>query len=276
MSAAAGREFIKMSGSGNDFVMVDARKTPPGDLEDPRIIASICAHGTGVGADGIVFLLPSERADVQLLYLNSDGSVADLCGNATLCTTRLAVRLGAADPNAMTIETGAGIIRSRVLSSGQAEIDLQEVTDVRPTAKGIAQEANELRIGFAKAGIPHLVIEVPEIDRVDVVGRGRPLRSHETLRPDGANVNFVAPSGPGGWSIRTYERGVEGETLACGTGAVASAILIAQWTNGLGPVSLRTKSGRQLTVRLKRTKSGWLPSLSGEARFVFDGRFGEI
>jgi diaminopimelate epimerase len=276
MSAASGRDFIKMSGSGNDFVMVDARRTPPGELEDPSIIAAICAHGTGVGADGIVFLLPSERADVQLLYLNSDGSVADLCGNATLCMTRLAVRLGAADPNAMTIETGAGIIRSRVLSSGQAEIDLQEVTDVRPTAKGIAQAADERRIGFVKAGIPHLVIEVPEIDQVAVVGRGRPLRSHEALRPDGANVNFVAQSGPGEWSIRTYERGVEGETLACGTGAVASAILIALWTNGSGPVSLRTKSGRQLTVRLTRTKSGWLPSLSGEARFVFDGRFGEI
>lgn len=277
MPAASGREFIKMSGSGNDFVMVDARTTPPGALADPKVISTICAHGTGVGADGIVFLLPSNRADVKLLYLNSDGSVADLCGNATLCTTRLAVRLGAATPQGMTIETGAGIIRSRILESGEPEIDLEEVTDVRPEAKGIQTSGSERRIGFAKAGIPHLVIEVPDVSQVDVVGRGRPLRSHESLRPDGgANVNFVAPEASGGWSIRTYERGVEGETLACGTGAVASAILIAQWTEGSGPVSLRTKSGRQLKVRLKRTKAGWLPSLSGEARFVFDGTFGEI
>jgi diaminopimelate epimerase len=277
MAAAAGREFIKMSGSGNDFVMVDARTNPPGALRDPSVISTICAHGTGVGADGIVFLLPSQKADIQLLYLNSDGSVADLCGNATLCTTRLAVRLGAAAPAGMTIETGAGIIRSRILGSGVPEIDLQEVTDVRPTAVGISAAENEQRVGFAKAGIPHLVVEVSDVGRIDVVGRGRPLRSHPSLRADGgANVNFVSRQPGGAWSIRTYERGVEGETLACGTGAVASAILVSEWTGGTGPVMLQTKSGRQLTVRLERTKAGWLPSLSGEARFVFDGRLGEI
>jgi diaminopimelate epimerase len=276
MSKVAGREFVKMSGSGNDFVMVDARTAPPGELAEPDVIASICARGTGIGADGIVFLLPSHRADVQLLYLNSDGSVADLCGNATLCTTRLAVRLGTAKREGMTIETGAGIIRSRILPSGDPEIDLQEVTDVRPVAEEIQADPPERRIGFAKAGIPHLVIEVPDVAQVDVTGRGRPLRSHKSLRPTGANVNFIAPTAGGVWAIRTYERGVEGETLACGTGAVASAILIAQWEDESGPISLKTKSGRQLTVRLKRTMAGWLPSLSGEARFVFEGRFGEL
>lgn len=270
------REFFKMSGSGNDFIMVDARTIPPGELEQADVISSLCARGTGIGADGIVFLLPSRRADVQLLYLNSDGSIADLCGNATLCTTRLAVRLGMGRPDGMTIETGAGILRSRILPSGEPEIDLEEVTDVRRFAEGIRLQATERRIGFAKAGIPHLVIEVPDLASIDVVGRGRPLRSHESLRPQGANVNFVAPEATGGWAIRTYERGVEGETLACGTGAVASAILITLWEQGAGPVSLKTRSGRQLTVRLARTKSGWLPSLSGEARFVFDGRFGEL
>ncbi len=276
MSRVAAREFVKMSGSGNDFVMVDARTAPPGELAEPDVISAICARGTGIGADGIVFLLPSSRADVQLLYLNSDGSVADLCGNATLCTTRLALRLGTGKPEGMTIETGAGVIRARILQSGEPEIDLEEVTDVRSVAEGIPAKAPERRIGFAKAGIPHLVIEVPDVAQVDVVGRGRPLRSHQSLRPEGANVNFVAPDQAGGWAIRTYERGVEGETLACGTGAVASAILIAQWEHESGPISLKTKSGRKLTVRLKRTNAGWIPSLSGEARFVFDGRFGEI
>jgi diaminopimelate epimerase len=193
-----------------------------------------------------------------------------------LCTTRLAVRLGVGQPEAMTIETGAGIIRSRILPSGEPEIDLEEVTDVRPVAEGIQPKPPERRIGFAKAGIPHLVIEVPDVTQVDVLGRGRPLRSHESLRPAGANVNFVAPDRTGGWAMRTYERGVEGETLACGTGAVASAILISRWDDASGPIRLKTRSGRQLTVRLKRTRGGWLPSLSGEARFVFDGRFGEV
>ena len=274
MSSYVGREFVKMSGSGNDFVMVDARKRAPGELADAKVIGRLCARATGIGADGIVFLEPSEKADVKLTYLNSDGSLADLCGNATLCTTRLAVRLGAAKPEALTIETGAGIIRARILESGQPEIDLAEVTEVRETAPGIDPTGAETRIGFVRPGIPHLVIEVPSVGDVDVVGRGRPLRSHPTLR-DGANVNFVAKDGDG-WAIRTYERGVEGETLACGTGAIGSAILVATWTGTPGPVSLRTKSGRTLRVRLQKTRNGWLPSLSGDAQFVFDGRFGEV
>lgn len=273
MTSYAGREFVKMSGSGNDFVMVDARRKPPGELADPKVIGRLCARATGIGADGIVFLEKSDRADVKLTYLNSDGSLADLCGNATLCTTRLAVRLGAAKPETLTIETGAGIIRARILDSGRAEIDLAEVKEVSPDATGIPPVGDEKRVGFVRPGIPHLVILVPDVGQVDVVGRGRPLRFHESLR-DGANVNFVAGSGDD-WTIRTYERGVEGETLACGTGAVGSAIMIGTWTGTKGPIRLKTKSGRTLQVRLEKTASGWLPSLSGDAEIVFDGRFAE-
>lgn len=274
MSSFSGREFIKMSGSGNDFVMVDARRKPPGELATVGVISRVCARATGIGADGIVFLESSDRADIKLTYLNSDGSVGALCGNATLCTARLAVRLGAVEPGAMTIETGAGLIQARILDSGDPEIDLEEVSQVSAEAAGIPVLDGERRIGFVRPGIPHLVIEVPDIDRVDVVGRGRPLRSHPSL-VDGANVNFVAPAGDS-WAMRTYERGVEGETLACGTGAIGSAILLATWTGSAGPVRLRTRSGRMLRVRLERTATGWLPSLSGEARVVFDGRFGEL
>lgn len=264
-----------MSGSGNDFVMVDARQTPPGDLQDPETIQRVCARGTGVGADGIVFLLPSSTADLRLLYLNSDGSEADLCGNATLCTTRLAARLGAAKASGMSIETGAGVLSSRLLADGTPEVDLQEVTDIRPEAAGIDLEGAERRIGFATAGIPHLVIEVPDVAAVGVVGRGRPLRSHPTLWPHGANVNFISHDGSR-WRMRTYERGVEGETLACGTGAVASAILVRTWNPGTDPVELSTRSGRTLRVRLTKTERGFRPSLAGEARFVFEGTFGEL
>jgi diaminopimelate epimerase len=272
----ARREFIKMSGSGNDFVMVDARTEPPGELADAAVITRICARGTGIGADGIVFLQPSTVGDVKLVYLNSDGSRADLCGNATLCTARLATRLSAAGSDAIRIETDSGVLNARILSSGLPEIDLQAVTDVRPVAEGISVEAGERRIGFAMAGIPHLTIDVADIDAVDVVRRGRPLRSHPTLRPHGANVNFVSRIDDQTWAIRTYERGVEGETLACGTGAVASAILITTWNAVTGPIHLRTKSGRTLKVHLRQSESGWFPSLSGEARFVFDGRFSEL
>src|ERR1051325_2321853 len=241
-----------MSGSGNDFVMVDARRKPPGELADPTVISSICARGTGIGADGIVFLMPSDRADIKLVYLNSDGSVADLCGNATLCTTRLASRIGAAKASGMTIETGAGVLRSRILPNGNPEVDLDEVVDIRPAMSAIPLKGDERRVGFAKAGIPHLTIEVSDVSTVDVVGRGRPLRSDPAVGPEGANVNFISPTGDG-WRIRTYERGVEGETLACGTGAVASAILIRTWTPSPAPVDLTTRSGRTLTVRLEKT-----------------------
>lgn len=274
MSSYTGREFVKMSGSGNDFVMVDARRKAPGELADPAVIDRLCARATGIGADGIVFLEPSDRADVKLVYLNRDGTLADLCGNATLCTTRLAVRLGAARPESLAIETGAGIIRARILENGNPEIDLNEVTEVRAEASGIPPEGTERRVGYAKPGIPHLVIEVPDVSQVDVVGRGRPLRYHQSL-PQGANVNFVSGQGDD-WAIRTYERGVEGETFACGTGAIASAILIATWTGSTGPIRLRTRSGRTLQVRLERTPNGWRPSLSGEAQFVFEGRFAEL
>jgi diaminopimelate epimerase len=270
----SGRSFYKMSGSGNDFVMVDARKEPPGELENPRVIAEVCARATGVGADGIVFLEPSDKADIKLLYLNSDGSPADLCGNATLCTTRLAVELSAARPEQVSIETGAGIIHSRILPSGIPEIDLPEVSEIQAELPAIPKEASDRHLGFARAGIPHLVIEVADVSQTDVLGRGRPLRFHSSLR-DGANVNFVSGSGSD-WSIRTYERGVEGETLACGTGAISSAILIATWTGNPGPIRLKTRSGRTLTVRLTKTAGGWKPSLSGEARVVFRGRLGEL
>ena len=130
-------------------------------------------------------------------------------------------------------------------------------------------------MGFALAGVPHLTILVDDLDRVDVVGRGRPLRHHPSLTA-GANVNFVAREGEG-WAIRTYERGVEGETLACGTGAVASAVLLRAWGEATGDVALRTRSDRVLTVRLARDGAGrWLPSLRGEGRIVFEGRLEEL
>src|SRR5438477_9691360 len=131
----AGRAFYKMSGSGNDFVMVDVRDDPPGILAEPETVQRVCARGTGVGADGIVFVGPSAVADVKLVYLNADGTPADLCGNATLCTTRLAVELGMASSTGFAVETDSGVVAAR-MNGGNPEIDLQPVADVRPTVQG--------------------------------------------------------------------------------------------------------------------------------------------
>lgn len=268
-----GRTFYKMSGSGNDFVMVDAMSTGPGELANAQSIQAICARGTGIGADGIVFLERSWAADFRMVYLNSDGSRADLCGNATLCSVRLAVELGIMPAGECHVETDAGVLSARLLPTGP-EIDLGAVTDVR-TRLPFRLAAGERWIGFATAGVPHLVVRVDDVETVDVVGRGRPLR-HDSSLAQGANVNFVSPDGAGGWRIRTYERGVEGETLACGTGAVATAVLLTEAGEATAGAALATRSNRILRVRLQESLTGWHPSLSGEARLVFKGVLGEI
>ena len=269
----SGRTFYKMSGSGNDFVFVDAREEPPGAMASTPSIRAVCAHGTGVGADGIVFLLPPAAATVRMRYLNSDGSLAALCGNATLCTARLAVELGAAPMGELSIETDSGVVHAR-FANGQPEIDLRPAEDVDPCFEAAAV-SGERRIGFALVGVPHLVLLCDDIDAVDVQGRGRQLRRHPNLS-HGANVNFVSRTANGGWRVRTYERGVEAETLACGTGAVATAVLLKSWGEAGSTVRLETRSGRALGVRLRPAEGGDLPSLSGEARIVFVGKLGEL
>lgn len=268
-----GREFYKLSGSGNDFVFVDTRKTPAGPLANVETIRDICQRGTGIAADGVVFLEASKKASIKLVYINADGTRADLCGNATLCTARMARELGVVKDKDFTIETDVGVMAAR-FRDDMPEIDLEGVSELREDA-GLPLEPGEQRMGFALAGVPHLVILVEHLDQVDVVGRGRPLRHHKSLAA-GANVNFVQPAADGAFSYRTYERGVEAETLACGTGAVATAALLSRWGMTVGPVRLRARSGRELTVRFAGKDAAGKASLCGDARIVFVGRFGEI
>lgn len=266
------RQFFKMSGSGNDFVVFDARVEPAGRLALPQVIREVCARGTGVGADGMVFIEPTtaDGAQFRMRYFNSDGSVAEMCGNAALCVTSLASQLGAGSAAGMRFETDSGIASARI-SNGLPEVDLWPVTDVRPTAD-IALEPGERRIGYAIVGNPHVVILRDELDTLDIARRGRAIRLHEYARPGGgANANFVARRPDGGFDIRTYERGVEAETLACGTGSVSTAILLAEWQQAGLETTLRTRSDRALTIKLRRQGDAWLPSLRGEGRVVFRG-----
>jgi len=268
-----GRRFWKMSGSGNDFVFFDARQEEPQDLASPDVIDRLCARATGIGADGVVFIQPDEKAAFRIRYFNRDGSLAELCGNASLCSSRLAVELGLAAAAGFEFATDAGVIRARLVE-GEPEIELQPVRGLRPDA-GIATVGGEQRIGFADTGVPHLVVLVSELDRVDVAGRGRELRHHPSLA-QGANVNFLASSASAGWRYRTYERGVEAETLACGTGAVACAVLLRGWGLGSNVTTLRTRSGKTLTVTCRDAGTHILPSLRGEGRIVFVGELAEV
>jgi diaminopimelate epimerase len=268
------RAFYKMSGSGNDFVFVDVRRDDPGDLATPARIRALCARGTGVGADGMVFLgAGSGDADVGIRYFNADGSVGELCGNATLCTVRLAAVLGMDVASGLRIETDAGILTAR-LASGLPEFDLGAVRGVETRAP-IDCLPGERRIGYAVAGVPHVVVLVDGVESVDVANRGRSLRHHAATGAAGANVNFVAPATngrSGDWVIRTYERGVESETLACGTGSVATSAMLRAWgVAATSPVRLWTRSGLPLDVTVQRSGDDWTAALRGQARLVFRG-----
>jgi len=269
-----GQRFYKMTGSGNDFVVFNGAAGSVSHLENEEAIRSLSARGTGVGADGVVFLEKSGEGDVRMRYYNSDGSEAALCGNASLCSTRLAVDLGLAQAGGFVLHTAAGALKARI-RDGLPEVDLEPVDDVKPDASDLGRRAGESRLGYACAGVPHVVVEIPDIDSADVTGRGSELRNHPALA-EGANVNFVSKRSDGSFTYRTYERGVEGETLACGTGAVATAILLSSWGESGKETTLWTRSALPLTVTLRREKHSWLPSLRGEGRLVFEGTIREL
>lgn len=269
-----GLPIYKMSGSGNDFVMLDARLSQPGEWS-PADIRAVCARGTGVGADGLVFVGPGSQARAaRMVYFNADGSRAPMCGNAALCSTHLAARLGIAPPEGMRLETDAGVYESRCPETGAAaELHLAPVT-TPADVPSLARAPGEERIVLGVVGVPHLVVLVDDVNSVDVATRGRDLRFDVALAPGGANINFVSRgSGPSEWFLRTYERGVEAETLACGTGAVAAACALTDWGLASLPLTVWSRSGLPIGVRARRAGQGQFEDvwLSGEARLVFRG-----
>ena len=254
--------------------MLDGRLTIPEDWTSADIAAA-CARGTGVGADGIVFVMPgSQPGSARMIYFNSDGTRAAMCGNAALCSARFATRLEIASGPGMRLETDAGSYEARSgPGADQAELNVGAV-DAPRDVPGLTLEPGEQRMALVTVGVPHLIVVVEDIDAVDLAKRGRALRFSPALGPGGANANFVSPSStPGEWRMRTYERGVEGETLACGTGAVAAACALDAWKLAQLPLALLTRAGRRLEVRAKRIGSGAYEDtwLAGEARLVFRG-----
>jgi diaminopimelate epimerase len=272
MTSVKGTVFYKMSGSGNDFVMLDGRRTEIAAWTRDRIVW-LCDRRMGVGADGLVILTPVGPDTVRMDFWNCDGSRADMCGNAALCSTRLAAYLEMASPGGMQLVTGAGTFMARCRPAGEeAELHLPDFALPR-APQGLVTGSGETSARLATVGVPHLVVEVQDLERSGLMERGRELRRHPALGAAGANVNFVAPAdGTGRWCLRTYERGVEGETLACGTGAVAAAVALAQEGRASMPVEVVTRSGRILhitaTLSEETAADVWL---AGEGRLVFTG-----
>jgi diaminopimelate epimerase len=270
----SGDIVFKMTGSGNDFVFLDGRWTTPAEWPAERI-ERVCARGTGVGADGLVILEPgSQPGAVRFLFYNRDGHRAAMCGNAALCAARLSALIELAPPERVVLETDAGLVRARCVpgTDDRSELELPDVGEIH--SPSISPEPGEEQIALAIVGVPHLVVRVQDLDAVPLISRGRELRRHPALAPAGANVNFVAQNG-GGWTMRTYERGVEDETLACGTGAVACAVVLNSAGIASLPFSVQTRSGTTLQVSGTADGGGLKsPHLKGEARLVFRATLG--
>ena len=268
-----GTLFYKMTGSGNDFVILDGRATKP-ERWSPRRVRALCDRRNGIGADGLVILTPGTPGTVRMSYWNSDGSRGAMCGNAALCSGRLSVELEMVPPGEFCLLTDAGMVR--VISRAgldEAEISLPDV-DLPRELPEIEAASGERWLSVGTVGVPHLVVRVDDVEQADVLGRGGRLRSDPRVGPAGANVNFIGRNGHGEspWLIRTFERGVEGETLACGTGTVAAALALCSRSEASLPVRFRSRGGPELTVRARlegsRASSIWL---AGQGRLLFRG-----
>lgn len=267
--------FAKMNGSGNDFIVIDNRE----GIIAPDLVADFarmtCRRGLGEGADGVVLIdhpPAGSGMDFSWRYINADGSQGDMCGNGAMCGARFAVDAGLA-PAACRFVTPAGEIAAEVLAGGPT-VRLGMV-DARITRRGLAlDEGPDVTVfDLVRVGVPHVVAVAPDVDDFpDFDARGRAIRHHTALAPDGANVNLIHRLAGDTIRMRTWERGVEAETLACGTGAVASAVVAAHRGLVRQPVTVITSSGRPLIV-------SWTPDgnsareihLTGEARFVARG-----
>jgi diaminopimelate epimerase len=260
---AAGRmkiPFIKMHGAGNDFIMVDDRALMF-PINDTAFIERIASRRTGIGCDGILLIQPSDVADLRMRFINPDGREQDMCGNGARCIARMANGLGLASGN-MVIETGAGLVQAEVLDK-EVRLNLTEPVNLK-----LDLEADlEWTVDFVDTGVPHAVVWVDDVEVVDLSRIGKTIRYHELFQPNGTNVNFANVEKDGALSVRTYERGVEAETLACGTGATAVAIVAAErgWVNL--PVTVHCAGGYDLVIDSVQGKT----TLTGGAETVFVG-----
>jgi diaminopimelate epimerase len=260
--------FTKMNGAGNDFVMLDNR-----DLRhslDRAAIARLCDRHRGVGADGLIAVEPAQNgADFRMRYYNADGGEAEMCGNGARCFARFASRV-AGKNGAITFETMAGVIGARLIGD---EVQLA-MSAPHSLALGAQLDAasEKLTVHFLNTGVPHAIVFVEDLEKTDIVRLGSALRYHAHFAPKGTNANFIGRLADGSIAIRTYERGVEGETLACGTGVTAAALIFARLYGAPSPVRVKVRGGDTLSVGFENNGDAWRNvTLTGPADFVFDG-----
>lgn len=265
--------FYKMTGGGNDFVLFDNRKKNlPADFA--ALAKKVCDRKFSVGADGLLILEAEPGADFRMVYYNSDGSRAEMCGNGARCIARFANLLKVA-PAKMTFLTDAGPV-SAAVAEETVKINLGNPQNLRLDLSLKMEDQKEFNASFLNTGVPHAVVLVSDIEKIDVRDLGRKIRFHKEFAPAGTNANFVHHVDSHHLVVRTFERGVEDETLACGTGVVASAILCGLKDLVSSPVACLTRGKETLTVYFKKEVSGQRASVSevfleGPAVICFHG-----
>lgn len=263
--------FHKIQGNGNDFIIIDNRRGALKGRNLGDLARTVCHRHFSVGADGLIVIVPpvSRKADFKWRFFNSDGSEAEMCGNGSRCAARFA-HLKKIAPKNMAFETLAGTIRAEV-KKDTVKVQLTGASGLRLNVE-IPLAGGERTGHFINTGVPHVVYLSDDLDAEDVQRTGSATRHHDLFKPAGTNVNFIRITGPHALRIRTYERGVEGETLACGTGAVAAALIAAALGKVSSPVTATTKGGDKLTVSFERAAEEFAGLyLEGEVKIVCEG-----
>jgi diaminopimelate epimerase len=265
--------FCKMSGSGNDFILVDNRQKilDPDKLGD--FVPRVCAHKVSVGADGVILIESSLKANFRWRFFNSDGSEPEMCGNGGRCAARFAV-LKKIAPEKLSFETLAGLIEAEV-NGRRVKLQMIQPFGLRLDLV-VKVEGGDHTLHFVNTGVPHTIEFVAEASKIKVKDRGKNIRFHQHFQPAGTNANFVQVVDRGRIKVRTYERGVEDETLACGTGAVASALISAAKGFVDSPVSVETSGGETLNIHFEKSGDGFgRVFLEGDTRLVYEGNLWE-
>ncbi len=262
--------FVKMSGTGNDFIIIDHRQPCIHPEAVAEFAALVCRRKFSVGADGLILIEESETADFRWQFFNADGSVAEMCGNGARCAARFAYMHGIA-PAKMSFETLAGVIEAQV-ADVQVAVKMTDPCKIN-LEQQVQVDGQDLLLHCMDTGVPHVVLFVDDIDQIDVRILGSKIRHHEAFMPAGTNVNFVQER-EGAFKVRTYERGVEDETLACGTGAVAAALTAAMLDRAVSPVEIITSGGDRLAILFDLKENGNAAEnvfLKGPAHVIYKG-----
>jgi len=265
--------FMKMSGSGNDFILIDHRELFVDESRMKDFARRICQRRISVGADGLILIERSKKANFKWRFFNADGSEAEMCGNGGRCAARFAWLKGIAGPS-LTFETLAGILSAQV-DGKKVKLEMTQPFGLKLN-ETLLIEGKEQIISSINTGVPHAVIFAENLEGIDIVHLGRAIRYHHHFAPSGTNADFVRVENPSQLSLRTYERGVEDETLACGTGAVASALVAAFKGLVKSPVSIKTRGGEVLTVHFD-IEGGKMKKVffEGDVHIIYEGEMWE-